>query len=53
MKQLSTFLIEEKEQNNSVASGRNRTAKVAQDGLSKSQVPATRLPGVMLTLCCA
>lgn len=53
MKQLSTLLKEEKEQNNSVALGRNRIAKVIQDGLSKSQGSATSLPGAMLTLCCA
>lgn len=53
MKQLSTLLKEEKEQNTSVTSGRNRTAKVTQDSLSKSQESATSLPGVVLTLYCA
>ena len=52
MKHLSTLLKEEKEQN-SVALGRNRTAEVTHDGLSKSQRSATSLPGAMLTLCCA
>lgn len=53
MKQISTLLKEEKEQNNSVALVRKRTVKVTQDGLSKSQESATSLPGAMLTLCCA
>lgn len=48
MKQVSTLLKEEKEQNNSVALGRNRTAKVTWDDLPKSQGSATSPPDAVL-----